>query len=459
VPLRDVDAVRYRHEALRDLERPAVRAAVTAFADGMRTTRTQLERAEKLHHRLQRRRWFLDTALAYCAAVARLADDLAGLELASRGFRGLREHLRAHVAGDEFLALRREAESVLAGLDRIAYAVHVRGSRVRVTRYAGEPDYSAEIEAAFAKFRQGAAESHLVALPNPGELDHVEARVLEGVAQLHPAEFEALAGFCDRRSRFVDATLARFDREVQLYLAYLAHVDRLGAAGVSFCYPRVSARSKEIAARDTFDLALATKLVPERQPVVCNDLHLEGAERIFVVTGPNQGGKTTFARTFGQLHQLARLGLPVPGSEARLFLPDEIYTHFEREEELATLRGKLEDELVRIHEILGRATGSSVVVMNESFGSTTLRDALLIGTEVMRRLIDLDVLAVYVTFVDELSELDESTVSVTSTVVPGNPAQRTFRIVRRPADGLAYAWALADKYGLGYERLRGRLAG
>ena len=456
-PLREAAAVRYRHEVLRDLEKPEVHEAIVGFAEAFRRMREHLAQVHKLHYPLQKQAWFLDTVEIYCGAVRSLAEDLAQRDVTSRGLRGLRDYLAGYAAAEGFASLAAETRALKDALAEVRYAVRINGAKVTVGRYEGDADYSTAVEQTFAKFQQGAVKSYLVKLPDYAEMNHVEAQILAGVAQLHPDVFGTLADYCARHGDYLDATIGRFDREVQFYLAYLELIGRFRAAGLPFCYPDVSAQAKEVAAEDTFDIALANKLVPERGTVVCNDFHLEAPERIFVVSGPNNGGKTTFARSFGQLHYLASLGLLVPGSQARLFLPDRIFTHFEKEEDIETLRGKFEEELVRVHEILEQATSNSIVVMNESFNSTTLNDALFVGTEMVQRILELGPLGVYVTFVDEIASLSEATVSMVSQIVRQNPAERTFKVIRKPADGLAYAWAIAEKYGLTYERLVERI--
>jgi DNA mismatch repair protein MutS len=458
-PLRDVRAVEYRHEILRDLEDTAVSRGTAQFADGMREMRAHLVQVSKLRNRYQKERWFLDAVSVYCQAVAALADTLAAVELRSRGFIAFRRYLAAYTQSAAFTGLTADLARVTRLLGEVRYCVNIRGNQVKVSRYEGEADYGAEVRQTFAKFAENPVkDDRRVGFHDWPDMHYVEERILGFTARLFPDAFRALDEFRTRHARYLDKTIWTFDREVQFYVAYLNFIAPMKAAGLEFCYPAVSADARQIKASGSFDLALAAKLVPRAGVVVRNDFYLAGPERIFVVSGPNHGGKTTFARMFGQLHYLASLGYPVPGREVSLFLPDRVFTHFEREEDLTTLRGKFEDELIRIHDVLDQATRDSVLVMNESFASTTLRDALLVGERVLDQMTALGLLGVYVTFVDELASLNEACVSMVATVVPDNPAERTYELIRKPADGLAYAAAIAGKYGLTYRQLKDRLA-
>jgi len=456
-PLHDVESVVFRQEALRDLEDDRLRRAVDDFAAGMVVMRRRRKHASQLRHRYHRDRWWRDSVKVYCETVTALADALDHLDVASQAFTGLRRYLRRYATSEYFTTLAAEGRDLEEELAAVRYTVRIRGDRVSVLRYEGGDDYSEDVERTFAKFKQGDVKDHRVAYPASADLNHVEARILELVGGLFPDVFSRLDDYCTRNRDYVDASIARFDREVQFYLAYLDYIAPIRRAGLPFCYPQVSTTSKETNVVGGFDLALAAKLFRTPAAVISNDFRLVDQERLLLVTGPNQGGKTTFARMFGQLHYLAGLGFPVPGQEAALSLPDRVFTHFEREEQIETLRGKLADELVRIHGVLDQATTDSVIVINEGFSSTTLRDAVFLGTEVLKRMLALDLLSVYVTFVDELASLSEATVSMMATVDPNDPALRTFRVVRRPADGLAYAAAIVRKYGLDYDRLRKRL--
>jgi hypothetical protein len=456
-PPGDEETVEYRQAVMRDLDRPRPMQEVEAFSQAMRTMRAYRARAAKSTYEHEKTRWFLNAVEVYCGAVDRLRLALEGPEVQSEGLTRFCGYLGEYTASAAFCRLREETRDLVARLSSIRYTVFIRGGTVTVGRDEGEADYTAEIERTFLKFRSDAPGNYLVRFPEGLELNHVEASILDGVARLHPDQFRALGEYSVRHAGYEDGTIARFDREVQFYVACWKYLARFRRAGLGVCLPRVSRTRKRVAVRAAFDLALADQLLRDGAPVVCNDISLQGVERILVVSGPNQGGKTTFARMFGQVHYLASLGCPVPAAEAELFLPDRIFTHFEREEDIETLRGKLKDELVRLRRTLDAATPASIVIMNELFSSTTLHDAVALGRETLQRVSRLDALAVCVTFLTELAAFDEKTVSLVALIDPSDPARRTFKVARMPADGLAYALAIAEKHRVTYRWLEERI--
>lgn len=512
--LDSIDAIKYRHEVFRDLENALLYEYVKVFTGQMIKVRNHLTLVEKLYYKRQKEIWFLYAVEIYCNAVNKFKTDLSSTQLDSRGFLAFREYLTTYTENTNFKSLVEEVSRLKAGLGNVRYRIIIQDNSFTVQNYEPGIDYSAEIETTFEKFKQGAVKDYLVKYDSISQdMNHIEAQILDFVAQLNSDLFSRLKYFNTHNKDFIDETISIFDREIHFYISYLEHIKKfkgneacqpaenitqlpllhssengnlfteqidssmdshfrgndsltnskkMPASKLQFCYPKISDTSpqgtgKEIYDYEGFDLALAQKLNESNDQLVCNDFYLKDKERIIVVTGPNQGGKTTFARMFGQLHYLASLGCPVPGREAKLFLFDNIFTQFERAEKVENLRGKLEDDLTRIHYILEEATSRSIIIMNEIFNSTTIQDVSFLSTKIMEKILGLDLLCVWVTFIDELASFSEQTVSMTSTVVPENPAMRTFKIVRRPADGLAYALAIAEKYRLTYSHIKERI--
>lgn len=408
-------------------------------------------------HRHTKHRLYLDAVLRYGRALTALSEALAGVTTASRGLRGWQSYLETYLATAEFESLMAAAARVRSLLDAVRYTMSIDGQQVWVTREEGVHDYGTTIEQVFAPLVHGFHPKPAAPEVLSTTVHYVAEQLVDRVAELYPAAFAELANFCAAHPDFFAASVESCYQELRFYLSFLEFVDHLTGDGLTFCLPMPTERFEEIAVRGGYDLALAVARRGTGESVVPNDFGLSGDERVLVVTGPNQGGKSTFARMVGQLAYLAALGCPVPAVSATLPLVDRLSTHFERSEGATDSAGKLHDELTEVHGALRACTDRSLIILNETFSSTTTADALQIGDAVVRRIIERGAVAGYVTFLDELAQPHPAIVSMVAGV-GDDPTTRTFRIMRRPADGKAHAAAIADLFGLGYAAIAERIA-
>ncbi|MCO8273832.1 hypothetical protein M1L60_24860 [Actinoplanes sp. TRM 88003] len=448
VRLTDGPTIRQRQEVVADLADPRLRAALRTFCDDRARCTRQFERADRTRHRPRARRTRLAAVVSYVQVINDVTDALANAAPASTGLRDWLTWLEAYRAGPDFAELAREATALRAELDEIHYTLAISGAEVTAAPFAGQDDLSAAVRATFDRFRADDVEPYRFELRAGIEMEQMDDAVLDLVVQLAPDVFDRVGRFLDAHPTVEPAVIAEVERELQFVLAWLDFIAPLQAAGLPFTRPELG-QDGRLEALGTFDVLLAHSLVAAGQQPATNDAVLGDGERMLVITGPNQGGKTTFARTVGQLYHLAALGLPVPGRAVTLHAPDAILTHFERGDRAGDLTSRLEDEVERVAGLLTRVGPRSVVVLNEMFSSTTWVDARTMNTDVLRAVLDADATAVCVTFIDELSRLDPRIVSLV--------ADRDFRVVRARADGEAHAVALAARYGLTRGQLRTRI--
>ncbi len=460
-PLQDQDIITYRQDIMRELEHDKVRSLISNFSktilaikDFLDKLRSVLPREDPWTGNYLAQGQALDCVEKYCRAVSTLAAEMAKLSLSSAGLGNFRKYLQDYCKSADFSGLCADAQKLREQFSKVQYCLLIRKYRIRVRKYEEQVDHSKQIVATFAKFKQEDATDYRREFSEAPSSSHVENSILKKLAKLYKDMFAELYNFCKKYFPFGDRTILRFSQEIHFYLAWLDYIKPLQEVGLSFNYPKICSTPKHLYSRDSFDLALAA----DRQgKIVSNDFELNAPEQVIVVTGPNQGGKTTFARAFGQMHYLASLGLCVPGSEAALYHFDKILTHFCRADNLTTLSGKLQNDLLRFHELLTKATDRSIIIVNEIFSSTMLADALTLGGHLLDAVLGITAPTVIVTFLDELATHSPATVSMMSMVNIDDPAERTFKVVRKPPDGLAYALYIAKKHGLTYEQLSGRL--
>ena len=138
----------------------------------------------------------------YCDAVNCFADDLSDTALKSRGFLAFREYLASYVGSDRFTSLLEETKKLKADLAAARYRILIKGDGFKVSKYESESDYSVDVEETFEKFKQAAVKDYKVKFSYWPEMNHIEAKILDFVAQLYPDTFSNLDSYCAKNSEF-----------------------------------------------------------------------------------------------------------------------------------------------------------------------------------------------------------------------------------------------------------------
>lgn len=235
----------------------------------------------------------------------------------------------------------------------------------------------------------------------------------------------------------------------------------LKVKGNNLCVPVIRPAAERVyRAVALYNPAVALKV---DDPIVTNDLIFDENATIYVLTGPNRGGKSVITCAMGLSQAMTQLGMFVPADEAEISPVDGIFTHFPTGADDTIDKGRLGEECARLGEIFDNVTAESLVLLDESLSSTGSYEASYIASEVLAGLSRVGCHCIFSTHLHELAaEIDRINERAKKeggapidTLVAGieEAGKRSFRILRAKPDGKSYARDIARKYGLTYDNI------
>ena len=234
--------------------------------------------------------------------------------------------------------------------------------------------------------------------------------------------------------------------------------------GCSVCYPTLAPMSaKRFEAVGLYNPRVALAIDDE---IVTNDLSFDDEARIYVLTGPNRGGKSVITVALGAAQAMCQLGLPVPAESAIISPVSGIFTHFPEGADDTIDKGRLGEECARLKEIFDAADSDTMILLDESLSSTGAYEASYIASEILSAFAAMGCRGIFSTHLHELAasvpeinarSLNAGGVRLDTLVAGIEEGQRSFKIHRAKPDGKSYARDIADRYGLSFENLMGRM--
>lgn len=320
--------------------------------------------------------------------------------------------------------------------------------------------------------------------PDDYFMKNVHTKFEEGTdipREIDRALFNDIEAATDAYLKKLDLAFDRFDRisfdnvsllqmQLDFYSGAIRIKDAAEARGLKMCRPEIlpkEERRGEI--KGVFDLCfyrMAAKANPEKSGddfIVTNDVDFGADGRFYMLTGANNGGKTTFTRGVGLCQIFAQTGIYVPAAECRLSTVDYVYTHFPKEEVVGINSSRFTTEIKELKTISDTITPYSLLLMNESIQSTTPKECVSIAKEILRIFTIIGARGIYAThLIDLASELEDinadpdnrSKLVSLIACVDESDGRRLYRIKRGNPAVTGYADTIFKQFGIDVGRVR-----
>lgn len=500
----DEETIRYRCEVFDDFMRfPALRTAMSSLVRRLADLR-DLERfrmdsdASALWSLMNRLRELDD----YIDCITMLRDTLNGLELTSSGMRALRDMVTNIPEESGFDALKADIDELSARAQRLRSVTigvnldkFLRPEGAGIVALNEEKFRDSGIMSRFIDFTASKNEVRSIAESMGSMRFHPASpptahKSLESLAAINSRNIETASvtgedplsksigkSVSDIMRRTVNDIKARIGKyvdfsgyslislmpEILFYIRWAELVEKIKATGMPMTKAEIlPASAREIHLRDVYNLKLAVnKAKGEPLDIVTNDIDFDDRARIFILTGPNRGGKTIFTQAVGLAVLLAQWGIYVPASAAQISPCDNIFTHFPADENDTVDLGRLGEESRRLSEIFKVATARSMMLLNESLATTSVAEGLFIAKDVVKSMRYLGARVIFNTHMhdlarslDELNGSVEGDSRVESLVTGVHDGHRSFKVSIMPPQGTSYARDIALRYGVTFDIIK-----
>ena len=395
----------------------------------------------------------------YVDVLENLYSELLNSNITSEGLAALRDSLEAIIRDEKFAQAKYDIRLMHEDLSNVRAAVIgvnftpdfdiERVSTIEFVPYGLRSKYTIMDVAAATK------------LSTPGHRVRYDDALLSAITpkmEKHlKSHFFEIKRTLTKYTNYDNSFLVEMYEGLIFYLRSAKLAKRLKDKGYSITFPEIAPASEsKISVTGFYNIRLAFN---GEESIVKNDFAFTPDERIFILTGPNRGGKTIVEQALGLISVMMSLGMFVTADSCTGLPFGNILTHFPIDENLTINYGRLGEEAVRIKEIVKSSDNNTLILFNETFSTTSASDGLYLSKDLIRVLKEKGAYVIFNTHIHDLAkQIPEMNGwnghgNIISLVMERKDEKNTFILKRAEPDSSSYARDIAEKYGITYEQM------